>query len=119
MKTTCLLVLFFALIITPTCFAQVYVDGVAIDTINTPFCQLIGSNGGDLNRTGITIDYGQRFIGSAFSRQKIAGPDKRPINFNSTIDALNFMVKHGWELVFFQSGGANIYIYILQRKRDL
>ena len=26
------------------CFAQVYADGVAIDTTNTPFCQLICSN---------------------------------------------------------------------------
>ena len=99
------------------CAGQVYIDGVAIDTLNTPFCQLICSNGGELNRTSITVDYGQRYKISAFSRQRIAGPDKQPIHFSSSVEALNFMVKQGWELAFFDSPAGNVYLYVLQRKR--
>ena len=99
-----------------TGFGQVYVDGVAIDTVATPFIQIIGSNGGDLNRTSIIVDHGQRPVGLAFTRQRITGPDRKPITFKSTVDALNFFVKQGWELAFFDAGDANVYIYMLRRK---
>lgn len=99
-----------------TGLSQVYVDGIAIDTVETPFIQLISSNGGNSNRTNIIVDDGQRSVSIAFSRQRIAGPDQQPINFRSTIEALNFFVKQGWELAFFESGSANIYVYLLRRK---
>ena len=114
LKLIILVILISGLFKFSACFSQVYVDGVEIDTLETPFIQLIGSNGGDLNRTSILIDYGQRSVSLAFTRQRIAGPDKQPINFRSTVDALNFLVKQGWELAFFESGGTNIYIYMLK-----
>jgi|GEM_PF-6001339 len=101
------------------CSAQVYVNDIPIDTVGIPFIQLIGSNGGDLNRTAITIDYGQGNINTGFSRQKIAGPDRRPINFKSTVDAVNFVVNQGWELSFFDSSAPNVYVYIFRRARHL
>lgn len=116
-KTAGLTTLFISLLWSISCIGQVYVNGVAIDTVETPFIQLIGSNSGDLNRTSIIIDYGQGSVSTAFSRQKISGPDKQPISFRSTIDALNFVVKQGWELVLFESASPNLYVYILQRKK--
>lgn len=117
MKMVSLVLLFVTLFHYVDCVGQVYVDGVAIDTVNIPFIQLIGSNGGDFNRTNIIIDYGQRAVSTAFSRQRIAGPDKQPMNFKSTVDALNFVTKQGWELVAFDSSASNVYIYVLQRKK--
>lgn len=104
-----------------SCFSQVYVNGVAIDTVSAPFCQLICSNADVLTRAGVTIDYGQRYVNTGLNRQKIAGPDKKTIAFASPIDALNFMVRNGWEFVSFQvlgnsSGAENTFIYILKRK---
>ena len=101
------------------CFAQVYVDGTAIDTTNTPFCQLICSTSNFLAKTFVTIDYGQYYIGTRHNRQRIAGPDKQPVTFNSSIDALNFMIRHGWEFVSSQvtgteSGTENRLIYMLR-----
>jgi hypothetical protein len=86
---------------------QVYVDGVAIDTVDTPFIQLIGSYGVARNKAHILIDTGQSPISITFGNQKIAGPDKQPIKFKSPIDALNFIIKQGWELVAFDSSSTN------------
>lgn len=98
------------------CVGQVYVDGVAIDTVDTPFIQLIGTNGGGLTRVSILIDSGQKPVSIPFSRQRIAGPDKQPIQFRSTIDALNFITKQGWELIAFDSSSDNVYVYLLRRR---
>ena len=111
-----LLTLLCCLLNAATCLGQVYVDGIALDTVETPFIQVIGHNGGDLNRTSILVDYGQRPVGFAFTRQRITGPDRQPISFKSTVDALNFFVKQGWELAFFDVGDANVYVYMLKRK---
>ncbi|GAB2545309.1 hypothetical protein [Spirosoma aerophilum] len=100
-------------------FGQVYVDGVVIDTLKTPYCQLICSNPAPLNRASVIIDFGQRFVSTGFNRQKITGPDRQVINFNSTIDALNFMVRQGWELVTFKvlgtkEGSESTFVYMLR-----
>lgn len=104
------------------CVGQVYVNEVAIDTLNTPYCQLIGTNAGPWTRAHVVIDYGQRYVDTGHNRQKVAGPDKQPVQFNSTIDALNFMVRNGWELVSSQilgnkEGSEGTFVYLLQRKR--
>ncbi|MVM28619.1 hypothetical protein GO755_01150 [Spirosoma sp. HMF4905] len=110
-----LFVLCLSLFLVNASFGQVYVDGVAIDPVNTPFCQLICTNANGLSRARVQIDYGQHFVDIGLSRQKIAGADKQVITFNSSIDALNFMVRQGWELVTFALKGDS-FIYLLRRK---
>lgn len=110
---------FLSLFISNTCLAQVYVNGIAIDAVNTPFCQLICSNADALTKANVVIDYGQRYVETGFNRQKIAGADKQPISFNSPIGALNFMIGRGWELVSFKltgTGPTTTYTYLLKRK---
>lgn len=87
------------------CLGQVYVNDVAIDTLNTPYCQLICDLATPLSRATIVIDYGQRFVDVGLNRQKVTGPNRQPVIFNSPIDALNFMVRNGWELVSSQTIG--------------
>ena len=110
------------LFLTTVCFGQVYVNDVAIDTLNTPYCQLIGSNAGPWVRAHVIIDYGQRYVDTGLNRQKVTGPDRQPITFNSTVDALNFMIRNGWELVSSQvvgnkEGSERTFIYLLQRRK--
>ncbi len=121
MKITPSFILLASLLWSGACAGQVYVDGSEIDTLNTPFCQLICTNAGGLTRTRILIDYGQSYFFNGLNRQKIAGPDQRAITFNSSIDALNFMTRNGWELVSSQvtgteTGLAGQFIYVLRRK---
>lgn len=115
------LVLLACLLISFATQAQVYVDGEAIDTVRSPFCQLVCQNATILSRTKVIIDYGQRFVDSGLNRQKIAGPDQKPVAFNSNIDALNFMIRNGWELVSSQvlstePGDIATFIYLLRYK---
>lgn len=115
MKNTLLL---FSLLATIQSFGQVYVDGVAIDTLNTRYCQLICTNAVPLNRARVLIDYGQRFIDSGLNRQKIGDANDADIRFNSSIDALNFMTRHGWELVSCNYK-EDTFIYLLKRRTRL
>lgn len=119
MKRTGSFIVLLVLLKSMSCFAQVYVDGVAIDTTNTPFCQLICSNNSLLTKTFVTIDYGQYYISTRLNRQRIEGSDRKPVTFNSSIDALNFMIRHGWEFVYSQvtgteSGAEGKLIYMLR-----
>lgn len=118
-RTAFLFIVYLSLLTATTSFGQVYVDGVLIDTLNTPYCQLICTNPAPLNRASVIIDYGQRFVSTGFNRQRIAGPDRQVINFNSTIDALNFMIRQGWELVTVQvlgtkEGSESTFVYLLR-----
>ena len=100
---------------------QVYVDGENINEKDIQFCQLYVRNPTPLSRTEAWIDYGQRFVRSSWRRMQIAGADNKPIIFNSSIDALNFMVRHGWELVSSEithdkEGSEDLFLYLLRKK---
>lgn len=114
MKT--LLPLLICFFISVQTFGQVRVDGVNIDTLNITYCQLICTNAVPLNRARILIDYGQRFVDSGLNRQKIGNAADTDIRFNSSIDALNFMTRHGWELVTF-THHEDRFIYLLKRQK--
>ncbi|GAB3711504.1 hypothetical protein GCM10027592_49160 [Spirosoma flavus] len=114
MKT--LLILLLGLFIVSNSMGQIFVNDVPIDTLNTPYCQLICENAEPLTRARILIDYGQPFVDTGLNRQKFMDADKKAITFNSNIDALNFMVKNGWELASFKMQGDK-FIYLLQRKK--
>lgn len=92
-------ILFLMLALPIAGYGQIYVDGALIDTLNTPYCQLICTNATGLSNTRVRIDYGQRFVNNLLGRQKITGENREAIIFNSSIDALNFMSKQGWVLV--------------------
>ena len=98
-------------------FGQVRVDGVNIDTLNITYCQLICTNAMPLNRARVLIDYGQRFVDSSLNRQRIGDAQNDDFRFNSSIDALNFMAFHGWELVSFTYSESR-FIYLLKRRKE-
>ena len=106
-----------------TGFSQVYVNDVAIDSLN-PYCQLICDNAALLARATIVIDFGQKFVDLGTNRQKVTGPDGRPVIFNSPMHALNFMARNGWELISAQvigtaAGQDSKFVYLLRRKRTV
>ena len=102
--------------------AQVYVNNININELSIAYCQLRGTNGGIFdNGATVWLDYGQP---SPYqTRNKIAGADRKLIRFNSVVDALNFMVANGWELVSLhvtseEDGDADEFIYLLKRKME-
>jgi hypothetical protein len=118
------LVVFFSLLMGFSAQAQVFVNGVNINDEDIAYCQIIGFNRiGLLNPARIWIDYGQpKFVVNPFNVPVISGPDRQKINFNSVIDALNFMMRNGWELVSShvasdKDGDADTFVYLLRKRQ--
>ncbi|MBD2703278.1 hypothetical protein IC229_21715 [Spirosoma sp. BT702] len=110
------LTLCLSMFIVSNTMGQLFVNDIPIDTLNTPFCQLICENAEPLSKARILIDFGQSFVDNGINRQKFMDAAKKAITFNSNVDALNFMVRHGWELASFKMRGDK-FIYLLQRKK--
>ncbi len=117
------LLLVFFLLIGVSVQAQVFVNGVNINDEDITYCQLIGMNRSGLMGTRIWIDFGQpKFTASYYNQQQISGQDRRKINFNTVIDALNFVTRNGWELVSShvasdKDGDANTFVYLLRKRQ--
>ena len=104
--------------------AQVYVDGENINEKDIQYCMLYVRNPTPLSKTDAWIDHGQRFVRSEWRRMQIAGSDRKPILFNSAMDALNFMMRNGWEMAsskitFNKEGSEDLFIYLLRKKGSL
>ncbi len=101
--------------------AQVYVDGENINQKDIQYCQLFATNPTLLSRSFAWIDYGQGGRPN-WRKTEIAGEDRKPIIFNSTMDALNFMVRNGWDLVSTavsadKDGSTTIFTYLLRKRQ--
>jgi hypothetical protein len=99
-------------------FSQVYVEEVNINELDINYCELVGFNKYLLGKVNITIDYGQEY---KFSKhQLIKGPSGKPVEFQSMVEALNFMDKNGWEYVdnkvLTNSNDDALSKYLLKRK---
>ena len=118
MKLLLLLTLSFLSI---TASSQIVVgeEKVDINSLDIEYCQIVGYNKSLLGQKIIvTVDYGQKF--NLFKRQHIEDKDGKALVFNSMIDALNFMLKNGWEYEHnytVSTGGSNIYHYLLKKIR--
>ena len=64
----------------------------------------------------VYVVYGQKW---SMKRQNIMTEDKKVVSFNSSVDALNFMDKNGWEYVeqtvTTSSEGETTYKYLMRR----
>ncbi|MCH7928630.1 MAG: hypothetical protein IID03_11745 [Candidatus Dadabacteria bacterium] len=108
-----------ALLIAVTTYSQVTVEGIDINKLNITYCTLIGFNKSLFGqKIIITIDYGQKH---KFAQSQLIKDSKgKPIIFNTTIDALNFMEKNGWEYVHNYAityGNGFIYHFLLRRRK--
>lgn len=97
----------------------VNVDGVNINSLSIQYCEIHGYGAAFFNnKIVISIDYGQRVGWGDHSLIKNSSGES--INFNSMIDALNFMEKSGWEYInnYVVSNGQSLYYtYLLKRKK--
>jgi|WetSurMetagenome_2_1015567.scaffolds.fasta_scaffold331504_1 hypothetical protein len=76
------------------------------------YCELVGTTKLLSNKITVSIDFGQsRSILSIGNSYKDPATGK-PYEFNSMIDALNFMGKEGWEFVQSYSTGDEKYGYV-------
>lgn len=83
------------------------------------YIRIMGAKKPLSNKTNITLEFGQ--IDKLFSGKdtQVRGSDDKIVNFNSMIDALNWLDKYGYDFeqaYAFNIGGQNIYHYLMKRR---
>jgi len=97
------------------------VNGIPIKDIDVEYVQIIGELKAFKTKLTIRIDFGQKTkIFSSGDESFIKDKDGQVLDFNSMIDALNFMSKNGFEFVTAYVSildNQNIYHYLLRNKK--
>ncbi|MEH0154039.1 hypothetical protein V6R21_07805 [Limibacter armeniacum] len=101
--------------------AQVVIQEQDINKMEeVKYVKLLGIQKAFSSKIIINIDYGQKF--QMFKPQMIQGPDGKNKDFNSLIEALNFMDANGWEYVnsypLSTGNSGTVYHYLLKRKDE-
>lgn len=97
------------------------VNDIPIKDIDVEYVQIVGTSRMLSNKVTIEIDFGQ--VNKYFSNDKdtrVKDDAGKNVIFNSMIDALNFMVKNGYEFVqayAFARDSQSVYHYLMRKKR--
>ena len=99
-----------------------FVNGSPLETIDLEYIQIVGTTKILSNKLNIELDFGQHNNIWKTSDSELKDSNGKKVVFNSMIDALNFMVKNGYEYVnsyVMAKGDQNVYHYLLRRvKRE-
>lgn len=84
------------------------------------FCELLGSTKFMSSKVNVTIDFGQSVsFWSGNSKQGLVDENGKAIEFNSMVDAMNYMGALGWVFeqayVVTSSGNQNVYHWLLSK----
>lgn len=95
------------------------VNDVPLSEIDVDYIQIIGTDRMMSNRVTVRLDFGQ--LNRVWVRDTvIRDGNGNLVVFNSMIDALNFMSRHGYDFVqalINNSDSSSEYIYILKKKQ--
>ncbi len=99
-----------------------FVNGVALDSIKTEYVEIVGTSKLLSTKLNIDLDFGQYNSIWKYSDTEVKNSLGKRVDLNSMIDALNFMVKNGYEYVNSYAitvNNQNVYHYLLRRiKRE-
>lgn len=97
------------------------VNGTPLKDIDVQYIQIVGTSKMFSKKVTIEIDFGQhqKFFSTGKETQ-IRDAENKRVEFNSMIDALNFMSKHGYKFVqayAFAVGNQNVYHYLMEKEK--
>ncbi len=75
------------------------VNGVPMDSINTDYVEIVGTEKFLSTKMNIQIDFGQQQKFFTQKDTRLMDENGKNLDLNSMIDALNFMYKHGYAFV--------------------
>lgn len=97
------------------------VNDVPLKDIDVEYVQIVGTSKLLSTKLTIEIDFGQKTKFFSSGKETIVKDfDGKAVDFNSMIDALNFMSKNGYEFVNAYAilvGNQNVYHYLLRNKK--
>ena len=98
------------------------VNDIPIKDIDVEYVQIVGISKFMSTKLTIQIDFGQRTKFFSSGKETIVkDEDGKALDFNSMMDALNFMSKNGFEFVnayAITMGNINIYHYLLRNLKN-
>lgn len=98
------------------------VNDIPLKDIDVEYVQIVGTSKLLSTKLTIQIDFGQRTKFFSSGKETIVkDTDGKAVDFNSMIDALNFMSKNGYEFVNAYAitvGNQNVYHYLLRNKKS-
>jgi hypothetical protein len=97
------------------------VNDIPLKDIDVEYVQIVGTSKVLSTKLTIEIDFGQRTKFFSSGKETILKDEKgKSLDFNSMIDALNFMGENGYEFINAHTitvGNQNVYHFILRKKR--
>ncbi len=96
------------------------VNSVPIKDIDVEYVQIVGTSKLLSNKVSIEIDFGQQNKVFSSRDTQVRDENGARVEFNSMIDALNFMSKNGYEYkdaYALTIGNQNVYHYLLQKRQ--
>lgn len=96
------------------------VNDIPLKDINVEYVQIVGTSKMFTTKVTIKIDFGQEttFFGK-YNETVLKDDQGNLVEFNSMIDALNFMSQNGYNFVTAYAltmGQTNVYHFLLQKK---
>ena len=101
-----------------TCIFAQTVNDIPFEEIDVEYVQIVGTSKLMSSKLNIDIDFGQKNSMWTSKDTELRDENGKKIIFNSMIDALNFMAKHGYEFLDANAatiGKQNVYQYMLKK----
>ncbi len=80
------------------------------------YCELVGSSKMLSTKVTVEVDFGQAT--KLWSNKRLLDENKKPIKFNSMVDAMNWMGNQGWEFAqayVVSHGNQQVYHWLLKK----
>lgn len=98
------------------------VNDIPIKDIDVEYVQIVGTSKLFSTKLTIQIDFGQRTKFFSSGKETIVKDEEgKAVDFNSMIDALNFMSRNGFEFVNAYAitiSNQNVYHYLLRNRKN-
>lgn len=98
------------------------VNDIPIKDIDVEYVQIVGTSKLFSTKLTVQIDFGQRTKFFSSGKETIVKDEEgKALDFNSMMDALNFMSKNGFEFVnayAITMGNQNVYHYLLRNLKN-
>lgn len=114
------LTIFIAFITASFCGYSQTVNDIPIKDIDVEYIQIVGTGKLLSNKVTIEIDFGQENKVFSSKDTQVKDENGKLVVFNSMIDALNFMSKHGYDFLSAYAltiSNTNVYHFLLRKRK--
>jgi len=115
------LILFFAAICFNSAANAQTVNGIPLKDLDVEYVQIVGQSVLFSSKLTVELDFGQENKAWGNKEFQVKDSNGKKIEFNSMIDALNFMTKQGFDFVqayAMNTANQGIYHYLLRKKKS-